>query len=244
MDFRLEEEATAPPNMIRIPAKGLRVTLHGFPAYSERIEAPDYWIDKHEVTNREFKVFVDDGGYSNRDYWKHEFEDGEQTVSWPQAMTRFRGRTGRPGPSTWEGGTYPAGEDDYPVSGISWYEAAAYAEFMGKRLPTIYHWLGATSIGSAARILPYSNIDNFDADGPAPVGSFPFGRFGLHDMAGNVREWIWNKSGNSHYILGGAWNEPVYMFYEADVRPPLDRSLGNGLRLVQYLDGQAQLAKS
>jgi dienelactone hydrolase len=62
-------------------------------------------------------------------------------------------------------------------------------------------------------------------------------------MAGNVREWIWNKSGNSRYILGGAWNEPVYMFYEADVRPPLDRFPGNGFRLVQYPDGREELAQ-
>lgn len=244
VDFRLEEEGTAPPNMIRIPAKGLRVSLHGFPAYTERIEAPDYWIDKHEVTNREFKVFIDSGGYENRDYWKHDFEDGGRALSWEHAMMGFHDRTGRPGPLTWEGGTYPAGQDNYPVSGVSWYEAAAYAEFAGKSLPTIYHWLGATSIGSAAQILPYSNIDNIEGNGPTSVGAYQPGRFGVYDMAGNVREWMWNRSGSSRYVLGGAWNEPVYMFYEADVRSALDRSPGNGFRGVQYPGGQAQLAEA
>jgi len=42
-------------------------------------------------------------------------------------MALFRDATGRPGPSNWEAGSYPAGQDDYPVNGISWYEAAAYA---------------------------------------------------------------------------------------------------------------------
>ena len=49
-------------------------------------------------------------------------------------MSEFQDATGRPGPLMWEGGEYPEGEDNIPVHGISWYEAAAYAEFSGKRL--------------------------------------------------------------------------------------------------------------
>ena len=48
--------------------------------------------------------------------------------------------TGRPGPATWQGGDSPEGQDDYPVSGVSWYEVAAYAEFAHKSLPTGNHW--------------------------------------------------------------------------------------------------------
>ena len=55
-------------------------------------------------------------------------------------MARFRDRTGRSGPATWELGSYPEGQEDFPVGGISWFEAAAYARFAGKELPTIYHW--------------------------------------------------------------------------------------------------------
>ena len=55
-------------------------------------------------------------------------------------MSEFVDKTGRPGPSTWEAGDYPDGQDDYPVSGVSWYEAAAYAEYAGKVLPTGDHW--------------------------------------------------------------------------------------------------------
>ena len=44
------------------------------------------------------------------------------------------------GPATWELGTFPDGQADYPVGGVSWYEAAAYAEFADKRLPTVFHW--------------------------------------------------------------------------------------------------------
>ena len=55
-------------------------------------------------------------------------------------MAIFRDRTGRPGPATWQGGQPAAGQEQHPVTGVSWFEAAAYAAYRGKRLPTIYHW--------------------------------------------------------------------------------------------------------
>lgn len=82
-------------------------------------------------------------------------------------------------------GTYSEGQEDYPVSGVSWYEAAAYAEFAGKSLPTIYHWRRAAP-GYSFEIV---TLSNFGGQGPARVGSYqellPFGNF---DMAGNVKE--------------------------------------------------------
>ena len=82
----------------------------------------------------------------------------------------FRDTTGRPGPATWVQGEYPRGQEDFPVAGVSWYEAAAYAEWAGKALPTIYHWATAASPWASASILPASN---FGGQGPARVGSFP-----------------------------------------------------------------------
>ena len=71
-----------------------------------------------------------------RQYWKEEFIKNGKKLSWEQAMAEFTDQTGRPGPATWEAGSYPDGQDDYPVTGVSWYEAAAYSEFAGKSLPT------------------------------------------------------------------------------------------------------------
>jgi formylglycine-generating enzyme required for sulfatase activity len=122
------------------------------------------------------------------------------------------------------------GQDDYPVSGVSWYEAAAYAEFVGKSLPTIYQWFQAASLGIDSSILETSN---FSGKGPAPVGSYGgLGPFGTYDMAGNVKEWCFNSQGSRRYILGGASTEPKYMYQETDARPPLDRSATNGFRLA------------
>jgi formylglycine-generating enzyme required for sulfatase activity/dienelactone hydrolase len=191
-----------------------------------------YFVDKYETTNEQYQEFVDNGGYKKREYWKHPFtKDGEE-LSWEQAMSEFVDTTGQPGPATWAGGTYASGQDRYPVSGISWYEAAAYAEFAGKSLPTVSHWYEAAPRMDGALVIPYSNF----GDGPAPVGSHPgVGRHGLYDTAGNVREWCWNASeetGSQRYILGGCWADPEYMYSFYCTCSPFDRSPGNGVRCV------------
>ena len=79
-----------------------------------------YFIDKYEVTNREFKRFVDSDGYQNPEYWEHEFIKDEHVLTFKEAMAEFRDRTSRAGPSTWEVGSYPEGEEIYRLSGVSW----------------------------------------------------------------------------------------------------------------------------
>ena len=138
-----------------------------------------------------------------------------------------------PAPSTWDLGNYPSGQDDYPVSGVSWYEAAAYAEFVGKSLPTVFHWYQAASMG---RSPAFWRPAIFPGKGPLRVGSYSgLGPYGTYDMAGNVKEWCFNSDGSRRYILGGASTEPKYMYQEPDARPPLDRSATNGFRLAKYL---------
>ena len=150
-------------------------------------------------------------------------------------MARFVDATGRPGPSTWELGDYPAGRDAYPVTGVSWYEAVAYARSMGKSLPTVRHWIRAAGTDFAAVIAPLSNLQG---SGPAAVGSFAgMGPFGTYDMAGNAREWALNASGSSRYILGAAWTDPHYMFTYANRQSPFDRSATNGIRVADYPGG-------
>jgi len=212
--------------------------------YSYGMMAPvrlaDFWIDRLEVTNAAYKAFIDAGGYRDPKYWREPFRDGDRDLSFADAMARFRDTTGRPGPSTWELGTYPEGKGDFPVGGISWYEAAAYAEFAGKRLPTIYQWYRASGVDDI-----YSDIlglSNFDGKGPVRAGERPgLGPWGTLDMAGNVKEWCTNSVADStfRYTLGGGWNEPSYRFTESDARSPWTRDPAFGVRLVKNIGSAA-----
>jgi dienelactone hydrolase len=195
-----------------------------------------FLIDRHEVTNREYKRFVDAGGYSKRDHWHHPFVEGERELTWEEAVARFTDRTGRPGPATWEVGSYPEGRADYPVGGVSWHEAAAYAAWAQKSLPTIFHWNRVAFTVGSSRIVPMSNLAG---SGPVPVGTTRnTNRFGVSDMAGNVREWAWNATGKSgqRFILGGGWNDPDYAFGDAYAQPAFDRSPTNGFRCIRVID--------
>jgi formylglycine-generating enzyme required for sulfatase activity/dienelactone hydrolase len=195
-----------------------------------------YWIDKYEVTNRQYKEFVDRGGYRNQAYWKQPFVKDGVRLTWDEAMAAFRDATGRPGPATWELGSYPEGRADFPVGGVSWYEASAYAEFAGKSLPTAYHWYAAAfAQGFPASMLPLSN---FGSRGAERVGTHAAASpYGVCDMAGNVKEWTVNPTGDERRnLLGGAWTDPAYLFVLTDARSPFDRSETHGFRCVRYLE--------
>ena len=225
--YRLDPMNSVPPGMVRV------VRGRDWDRFGTVGEVDDFWIDRLEVTNRDFKAFVDQGGYGNRNYWREPFMDDGRPISWPEAIDRFHDRTGRPGPATWTSGTYQNGQGDLPVGGVSWYEAAAYAAFAGKSLPTIYHWYRAADLGRFADIL---TLSNFSGKGPVPVGSLAgLGPFGTSDMAGNVKEWCWNASGRGHFLLGGAWNEHPYTFSEPDTKSAFDRAPVDGVRLVKYI---------
>jgi eukaryotic-like serine/threonine-protein kinase len=235
LSVTLEKAGSLPKDMLRVPESVFRLALPGLDHLKEQ-PIGAFLIDKYEVTNRAYKNFVDAGGYSDKRYWKHPFVADGRTLSWEDALERFKDRTGRTGPARWEAGDYPEGQDDYPVSGVSWYEAAAYAEYVGKSLPTIYHWYTAAGMASSAYIVPLSNLGG--AASPSAVGTFRgLGPFGTYDMAGNVREWCRNSSGQGQrFILGGGWNDPVYAFdSDAYTQPPFDRSASNGFRCAKSL---------
>jgi formylglycine-generating enzyme required for sulfatase activity/tRNA A-37 threonylcarbamoyl transferase component Bud32 len=219
----MDRVADAPPGMVRVsPEKYLNTLLiPGFEQMPE-LTLKDYWIDRFEVTNKQYKAFVEQGGYRKPEYWKQDFVRDGKKLTWAEAMTLFQDAAGRPGPKEWIAGQYPSGRDDDPVTGISWFEAAAYAEFAGKSLPTIYHWNRAAGPVMASLIVPASN---FGTGGVLPVGSRQgIGPWGTSDMAGNVKEWIWNEAGSGRrYILGGAWDEPNYMFVDPDAQSPFLR---------------------
>jgi dienelactone hydrolase len=204
-------------------------------------EKNGFYIDRYEVTNQMFKEFMNQGGYENPEFWQHEFILDDETLSFDEAMDHFKDITGRHGPATWEAGDYPDGQDHYPVNGISWYEADAYAAYANKDLPTLLHWQSAAGYlfnrypqlyGS--HVVPLCNMGG---SGPDLAGNSPgISYFGNYDMAGNVREWCWNKSPDGRVILGGAWNDARYMSINISQLPAFNRSEKNGFRCAVYPD--------
>jgi len=230
---KLDKKGSIPEGMVRVTG-----------AKKPFGKLDDFFIDRYEVTNSQYKKFVDSDGYGKKEFWQHEFLKEGRGLTWEEAMAEFVDQTSRPGPSTWQAGSYPDGYGDYPVSGISWYEAAAYAEFAGKSLPTGHHWGMARGdytpmiihfqLGGSVIFAPFSN---FQGKGPVQAGSLSgITSYGAYDMAGNVREWCWNETQDGRLIRGGTWGDATYMFDHLSRVPAFDRSPNNGFRCALYPD--------
>jgi serine/threonine protein kinase len=229
---RLDKKGSFPPGMVRITG----ATIQGSGAIG------DFFIDRHEVTNRQFKEFVDKGGYQKKEYWKQKFSKNGKELAWEEVLPGFVDQTGRPGPATWQAGDSPDGQAEFPAAGVSWFEAAAYAEFAHKSLPTSEHWGIASGeytllFNSKSFFSYFFPQSNFSGHGLAPVGSHPaITAYGVCDMGGNVREWCWNETANGRLIRGGAWDDAPYMLRNWTQLSPFDRSPRNGFRCALYPD--------
>jgi serine/threonine protein kinase/formylglycine-generating enzyme required for sulfatase activity/dienelactone hydrolase len=233
--YPLHTEGDMPEGMVWVPSGQLSLGLSGLHQFESEPTAA-FLVDRFEVTNQQYQRFVDGGGYENPDYWKHPFLADGGELSWEEAMARFTDRTGRQGPATWEVGKPPIDSEDFPVTGVSWYEAAAYAAWAGKSLPTIFHWNRVALFWPSHPIVLESNLNG---EGPIPVGaSGSLNRFGAYDLAGNVREWVWNggEVPGQRFILGGGWNDPDYAFVDSFAQPAFDRSPTNGFRCILNLE--------
>lgn len=252
-------DAAIPEGMIHIPQTSRFFLLTGYAA--SVTETPAFLVDRTEVTNREFKDFIDSGGYQNLEYWEGlPFSRDGESVAPEEAIATFRDTTGRPGPSTWQGGSYPHGEEKYPVRGVSWFEASAYARYKSGTLPTIFHWRtvaisppfsevgesDSTYRGSSEFRSRLISEGNFSSDSVAEVASYnAVGPYGTFDLAGNVREWCLNATsdlqGSDRYILGGSWRDRSYLFTYGIAESPWDRSEVNGFRVIRNLGDEHEL---
>ncbi|MEO8036050.1 MAG: SUMF1/EgtB/PvdO family nonheme iron enzyme, partial [Acidobacteriota bacterium] len=239
---KLLERDKVPPEMVAVP--GGEYTLAGsWRASDRRVLLRPYLMDRYEVSNRDYEAFVRDGGYRRPELWT--------TIPFAEVEKRFRDVTGLPGPRGWSGGVPPAGRENYPVADVTWHEAAAYAHWRGKQLPTIYQWEKASRYPRVAGIsntfpwgLLTEGVDatermNFNGKGTMPVDSMPFGigPYGSHHQAGNVSEWTRNPLPPGYAARGGSWNDALYTFSRTGAFPAMYASAEVGFRCVKQLEG-------
>ena len=171
--------------------------------FATAVRVEDGLLDRYPITNRQFLEFVRDGGYETLALWDE--------AALP-AVFEFVDRTGLPGPKFWSGQCYHPGEADHPVVGVSWYEAVAYARWVGKRLPTDSEWVkaGCWPVMPRAgmwvqRKYPWGNTfdsrrANLWVTGMGRIVSvydFPEGASvgGAYQLVGNVWEWTSSNFG-------------------------------------------------
>jgi len=205
-----------------------------------RVHVPSFYIDRHEVTNAEYRRFVIETGHT----------PPRSDAPW---ATQYN----------WTGSDFPSGTDEYPVVLVNWHDASAYAAWAGKRLPTEAEWEKAARSGMAGKKFPYGdrlelNQANYYKSylrekKLRPVGSFEPSALGLYDMAGNVWEWCqdWYRSdyyrsgaavdpqgppnGDYKVIRGGSWmnDEPLLQSSRRGKYSPDQKSPSIGFRCAR-----------
>jgi formylglycine-generating enzyme required for sulfatase activity len=229
--------AEAQSEMILIPGGEFQMGSetdedHG-PIHTVRLR--DFYLDANEVTNADYFEFCQATGHRLPEFWGIDAR--------------------RSGP----------GFPDHPVVGVSWQDAADYADWRGKRLPTEAEWEYAARGGVAGRNYPNGNTlrpsdANYGESGikrPSEVGSYEPNGFGLHDMSGNVFEWVADRYSPGYYsessltnpqgpekgrfrvIRGGGWHSGPYCnrTYYRNALPPQWVDFAVGFRCAKDAEG-------
>jgi iron(II)-dependent oxidoreductase len=166
---------------------------------AREVYVPAFKLDRLPTSNGQYRHFVEEGGYGRREFWSEEGWRWREREGWSHPLYWRREGAGWRERRMFEEGELSA---SLPVTGVSWYEAEAYARFRGARLPAEAEWERAASwdatAGAKRRFAwgdaePSAELCNsgFRFWGTTPVGSFPAGASaaGCLDMTGNVWEW-------------------------------------------------------
>jgi formylglycine-generating enzyme required for sulfatase activity len=186
----------------------------------KKVTVSSFYIDRFEITNKEYRDFLSDLSGDERE------ARTPDSTAWDESASR----------ANWRTYFYGSERSDYPVVAVTWRDAKEYCKWEGKRLPTEAEWEYAARAGRVGGVYPWAGFSprdpqgrylaNFNpgrqgqaADGyafTAPVGTYPPNKWGLHDVAGNVAEWVEDAYTPSYSALSGL--DPVYKDPEEDRR--------------------------
>lgn len=174
------------------------------------INLPDYYIDLYPITNRQFCLFLNETNPSDTDLNKWIYLEGKsesEKCRIIKAENNFK---------------IEKGYKEHPVIYVTWYGAAAYAQWAGKRLPSEQEWEKAAR-GTDGLLFPWGNTfekqycNSFESGvlRTTDVKQFPKGKspYGCYDMAGNVFEWtdsLFDNVGDKYVLRGGSWFSDNY----------------------------------
>lgn len=202
--FAESPSSNVTPDMVQIPAGSFEMGANeqAF-AYDNElpariVELPAFKIDRQMTTNEEYARFIEAGGYSQRELWNDEGWAWRESENITAPLYWSNNESWRVREMFAENDLQPT----HPVTGISWYEADAYARFAGKRLPTEAEWEKAASWDATRNhrrrfawgdTQPDATRCNFGSYfwNTTPIGIFPQGAsaYGCLDMTGNAWEW-------------------------------------------------------
>ena len=196
-----------PEGMVSIPAGEFQMGSND-PKDSNTDEQPvhtvyldAFFMDQHEVTNLEYQTFV----LANPEWQREKIDSKFHNKDYLKLWRGVRGND------------YPKGKADHPVVYVSWYAAMAYADWVGKRLPTEAEWEYAARGGLAGKKYPWGDEARTIPDWPwgefvdpgranqgadtTVVGKYPPNDYGLYDVAGNVWEWCLDEYNKDFYAM-------------------------------------------
>ena len=190
------EETEIPEDMVLIPSGEFQLgSVSGesgnIAQRGHAVHIDAFYIDIYEVTNDQYKKFIESNPSWQKEQIPNRFHDGNYLAKWSND-------------------SFPSDIADHPVVYVSWYAAAAYARWVGKRLPTEAEWEKAARGGEEGQKYPWGNTLDDDkvnyslnvgiTGATTPVGDYPENGFGIHDIVGNVLEWCLDEYENDFYV--------------------------------------------
>ena len=195
--YGIDEGVVIPAGEFQMGGSDSDAEIDEHPVHTVDVNA--FYIHKYEVTNAQYKNFVDANPQWQKNSIPRRFHNGEYL-------------------KLWKDNTYPPGKENHPVVYVSWYAAMAYAKWAGRRLPTEAEWEKAARGGLVGAKYPWGDViddsmANYGGElgDTQPVGSYSPNDYSLYDMTGNVMEWcldaydesFYNHSPSRNPIAGG-----------------------------------------